>query len=181
MNNSEASKRIEETRSNKSGGTMNKHFNRTTLQLTIDGTEYEYEVRYINNRAVAIGYRADLSGADLAFANLRWADLTDAVLNGAKLRWADLTGANLADAKLRGVDLTRASLLGANFRGADLTDAVLTEVYELSTVKGKPASLPEGWEYTEGKGIHKAAPQDSEPTCAHVQHGKFCSDCGVAL
>ena len=72
------------------------HWKGLTMKLTIDGTEYEYEVRYINNRAVAIGYRADLAGADLS------------------------------------------------------------DAFGLSTVTGEPASLPDGWEYTEGKGIHKA-------------------------
>ena len=107
-----------------------------TMKLTIDGTEYEYQVRYINNRAVAIGYRADLYGAYLAGANLA----------GAYLAGADLTRANLA-----GADLTDAYLTGANLAGAKNLDSA----YGLSTVKGEPASLPEGWEYTEGKGIHK--------------------------
>jgi len=96
------------------------------MKLTINGTEYEYEVRYINNRAVAIGYRSFLRGA-----NLR--------------------DANLADANLAGAELTRAYLTDANLRGAKNLDSA----YGLSTVTGKPASLPEGWEYTEGKGIHR--------------------------
>ena len=90
------------------------------MKLTIDGTEYEYEVRYINGWAVAIGYRADLRGADLTNANLIGANFTNA---------------NLTAAKLRG--------------------AIWIFAYGLSSVKGKPASLPEGWTYTKGKGIHK--------------------------
>ena len=163
---------------------MTKHFNPTISKLIIGGAEYEYEVRYINNRAVAIGYRADLSGADLTRANLRGANVTDANLRDANLILADLAGANLIDAYLRDANLADANLAGAELTRAYLTDANLRgaknldSAYGLSTVTGKPASLPEGWEYTEGKGIHKAAPQDPEPTCAHVQHGKFCSDCG---
>ena len=142
-----------------------------TMKLTIDGTEYEYQVRYINNRAVAIGYRADLYGAYLAGANLAGAylagaDLTRANLAGADLTDAYLTGAYLAGANLAGAYLAGADLTRANLAGADLTDAYLTganlagaknldSAYGLSTVKGEPASLPEGWEYTEGKGIHK--------------------------
>ena len=101
------------------------------MKLNIDGIEYEYSVRYINNRAVAIGYRSFLRGANLRGANLTAADLRDA---------------NLYRANLRGVNLACADLAGA-----DLSDA-----FGLSTVTGEPASLPEGWEYTEGKGIHKA-------------------------
>ena len=97
------------------------------MKLNIDGTEYSYSVRYINNRAVAIGYHA----------NLAFADLTDAVLTFANLFFANLFFANLRGADLRGVKN-------------------LDSAYGLSTVKGKPASLPEGWTYTEGKGIHES-------------------------
>ena len=152
------------------------------MKLTINGTEYEYEVRYINDRAVAIGYRANLYGANLTGANLRGADLSGAYLRGANLTGAYLRGAYLTGAYLTGANLTGAYLTGAYLRGANLTGAEnLDTAYGLHAVKGKPASLPEGWEYTEGKGIHKSAPKATEPTCAHVQHGKFCSDCGVAL
>ena len=111
------------------------------MKLTIDGTEYEYEVRYMNNRAVAIGYRAYLT-----FANL-----TDANLAGANLTYADLRGANLNVANLLGANLNVANLRGAYLAGAKYLDTA----YGLSTVTGRPASLPEGWGYTEGKGIHK--------------------------
>ena len=136
---------------------MTKHFNPTISKLIIGGAEYEYEVRYINNRAVAIGYRADLSGADLygvdlTSASLRAADLTGANLTSANLYRVDLTGANLTDAVL-----TRANLTGVDLTGVDLAFAKnLDRAYGLSTVKGRPASLPEGWTYTEGKGIHQA-------------------------
>ena len=152
------------------------------MKLTINGTEHEYEVLYINNRAVTIGYRADLSGANLTGANLRFAYLTGANLSGADLTGAYLRGANLTGANLFGAYLFDADLTGAYLTGANLSGAKnLGGACGLHTVKGKPASLPEGWEYTEGKGIHKSAPKATEPTCAHVQHGKFCSDCGVAL
>ncbi|MGJ6842666.1 pentapeptide repeat-containing protein, partial [Listeria monocytogenes] len=39
------------------------------------------------------GERADLRGADLSGANLRFADLRGADLSGANLRFADLRGA----------------------------------------------------------------------------------------
>ena len=79
------------------------------------------------------GIRADLSGADLEYANLDGADLRDANLSGADLRdanlsgailwYADLSGANLGGADLSGVDLRDADLRGANLGYADLGGA----------------------------------------------------------
>lgn len=97
----------------------------------------------------------DLSGANLADADLRWIDAERVVMNDAVLQGADLTNADLrvdaSGADLRGATLTDASacvvdkvfaslprpdfsdthlanadLSGANFSGADLTDARLT-------------------------------------------------------
>ena len=127
------------------------------MKLTIDGTKYEYEARYINNRVVAIGYRANLTRANLTRANLRGANVTDANLRDANLILADLAGANLAGAYLRGANLAGANLADANLRDAYLTGAKnLDSAYGIHTVKGRPASLPKGWTYTEGKGIHQA-------------------------
>ncbi len=53
---------------------------------------------------------ADLGGADLRFANLRGADLGGAILGGANLSRADLSGANLRFADLRDADLSGANL-----------------------------------------------------------------------
>ena len=83
------------------------------------------------------GIRADLSGADLEYADLDGADLRDANLSGADLRGADLRNANLWYADLRGADLRDASLGcadlgyadlgGANLSGADLEYADLRD------------------------------------------------------
>ncbi|XUR87678.1 Pentapeptide repeat family protein [Bilophila wadsworthia] len=59
-------------------------------------------------------HEADLRGADLHEANLRWADLRGADLHEANLRWADLRGADLHEANLREADLRGADLYGAN-------------------------------------------------------------------
>ena len=56
------------------------------------------------------------SGANLSGADLRYADLSGANLSGADLRYADLYGADLRDA-----DLSGANLSGANLSGADLS------------------------------------------------------------
>jgi hypothetical protein len=58
--------------------------------------------------------RANLSGADLSWANL----------SRANLRGADLSGANLSRANLRGANMSRANLRGANLRGADMSGAI---------------------------------------------------------
>jgi hypothetical protein len=52
--------------------------------------------------------------ANLTGANLACADLTGANLTGANLYSADLAGANLTGANLTGADLTGANLYGAN-------------------------------------------------------------------
>ncbi len=74
---------------------------------------------------------ANLVGADLRFASfglarLDGADLTDADLSGASLRQADLfqgvlEGATITNADLRAVDAARCTFAGANLSGTDLT------------------------------------------------------------
>ena len=85
------------------------------------------------------GKRADLSDADLTRANLRYADLTGAYLTGSNLSRADLffadltrvdlSGANLTDADLSYADLTGANLTRANLSDADLTHTILSGAY----------------------------------------------------
>jgi hypothetical protein len=69
---------------------------------------------------------ADLSGANLSEANLRWADLSEANLSGANLRWANLGGANLGGANLSEADLSGANISEANLSEADLSEANLS-------------------------------------------------------
>lgn len=61
------------------------------------------------------GERADLSGADL-----RWANFKEANLAWADPIWADLSGANFRRADLRWADLRLVDLSGADLRGANL-------------------------------------------------------------
>ena len=61
---------------------------------------------------------ANLRGAYLEGANLRWANLEGAYLEGANLRGANLRGAYLEGANLRGAYLEGANLRGANLEGA---------------------------------------------------------------
>ncbi len=71
------------------------------------------------------GERADLSSADL-----RYADLRDANLSSADLRYADLRYANLSSADLRYADLRYADLSSADLRYADLSSADHKEIKE---------------------------------------------------
>ncbi len=80
------------------------------------------------------GKSRDLSGADLAGADLHEIDLSGAVLIGARL-----DGADLRDADLRGADLNGASLRDADLRGADLTGANFFEAHLVGAIL--PADL----------------------------------------
>lgn len=64
------------------------------------------------------GKCADLRKADLSCANLSWANLRCADLSGANLSKADLSWANLSCADLSGADLSRVNLRWANLSGA---------------------------------------------------------------
>jgi hypothetical protein len=77
-------------------------------------------------RQAAQAHRADLSGANLSGADLRYADLSGANLSGADLRDADLSGADLRYADLSGANLSGADLRDANLKDADLKDASLS-------------------------------------------------------
>ena len=68
---------------------------------------------------------ADLSSADLSAANLSYADLRSADLRSANLSYADLRSANLSAANLSSADLRSANLSSANLNSADLSSADL--------------------------------------------------------
>jgi uncharacterized protein YjbI with pentapeptide repeats len=70
----------------------------------------------------AIDNKSNLSGADLSGADLLYADLSGAVLCGA-----DLSDANLSGAVLRGADLSYADLRDANLGGVNLSGAPVIE------------------------------------------------------
>ncbi len=75
------------------------------------------------------GERANLSGANLSYADLSCANLRGANLSYADLRRADLSCAYLRRADLRGADLRRADLSCADLRRADLRRADLSCAY----------------------------------------------------
>ena len=80
---------------------------------------------WLNNNNT--GKQANLSGANLRYADLIGADLEDANLIYANLKGANLYRANLSYADLRWANLTRANLIDANLRDADLRWAYLED------------------------------------------------------
>ena len=69
----------------------------------------------------------DLSGANLSGRNLALADLNDMHLGRAYLLGANLSGANLSYSDLREANLCRTILVGANLLGAGLAYANLVK------------------------------------------------------
>jgi hypothetical protein len=97
---------------------------------------------------------ADLDGANLSGADLRWADLSGANLVEANLTGADLSLADLYGAILEGADLSGADLFGAIFEGADLSGANLFgAVADGSTV------WPDDFD-PDGAGVYEIVPGD---------------------
>ncbi len=84
------------------------------------GADLRYaDLRYANLCAADLRY-ANLSYANLRDANLSVADLCEADLRGADLRYANLSGADLRDTNLSGANLCDANLCDANLSGANL-------------------------------------------------------------
>lgn len=90
---------------------------------------------FVNRHKVYVGLRinlseswlngADLRGARLAGADLRWVNLDNALLAEARLEGAKLSGAHLRGARLRHVCLREAVLVSVHLQGAQLDDAEL--------------------------------------------------------
>ena len=102
---------------------------------------------YANEKGWRRTYTANLSGADLSYADLSEARMEHVNLSGAQIREANLSGVRLGDTNLRGAnlfesdfsyqyvptslegaDLTGASLRGCNCSGVSMRAAVLCEV-----------------------------------------------------
>jgi hypothetical protein len=97
--------------------------------------------------------RGDLTGAQVAGAQLGGANLSGAQLGGANLSGAELGGANLSGARLSGADLPGARLSGANLQGARLGGAQALTLSQIHGVRAdawtqlpiglrRPASWP---------------------------------------
>ena len=113
---------------------------------------------------------ADLSGADLSYANLCGADLRDADLSYADLCDANLRDADLCNADLRSANLCDADLRGANLYGADLRSTDLRGA-NLRDAKGCYLSCPTegsfiGWKKASGHIVKLRIPEDARRSSA---------------
>ena len=106
--------------------------------------------------------KANLSDADLRYANLSRANLTGANLSdtdlryanlgGANLRYADLCGANLIDANLSGARLRYANLGWANLSCSNLYD---TDLRDAKNIPYIPLECPSEGSFIGWKKINK--------------------------
>ena len=102
--------------------------------------------------------RRDVKDLDSMYADLRGANLSDADLRYANLRYANLRGANLSDADLR----------GANLRYADLSDADLSDAKNILYI---PLECPSdgafiGWKKVNNVLIKLEIPADANRSSA---------------
>jgi uncharacterized protein YjbI with pentapeptide repeats len=109
-----------------------------------------------NTKPVISLFKAELSGINLAGADLRGADLRNVNLSGSTLTASKLNGADLHDAKLVGVklmatDLSGAKLIRTDLRKADLTGATVTECELHQTPLLQEAIMPNGEFYDPNK------------------------------
>ena len=77
-------------------------------------------------------------------AELRGANLTGVDLAGADLHMTDFTGSNLTDADLAGANLSNAGLGQTTLTGANLSGADFVKIVSFSII-GTPAALPQHW------------------------------------
>jgi uncharacterized protein YjbI with pentapeptide repeats len=97
--------------------------------------QFLHESNLINkNECIIFLVKADLSNADLRFADLNDTMLQRSNLSGVDLAYADLSGADLRFADLPDADLTRAYLHRADLSHANMNSAYLVaaNVYDIS-------------------------------------------------
>ncbi len=92
---------------------------------------------------------ANLSSANLSYANLSSADLRSANLSYANLSSADLSYANLRSANLSSADLSYADLSSADLSSADLSSAKGTFIFNFG-VKLRVVNEKEEFSKSEG-------------------------------
>ncbi len=99
------------------------------IQYKFGGGDHPYGGLDLEPHASAFGaylVLADLSDADLHYADLEQANLSGAILNSANLSHAELEGAGLTETDLTNANLSFAGLFQADLGDAGLDDAVLT-------------------------------------------------------
>ena len=140
---------------------------------------------------------ADLYRANLKYANLEGANLINALLRGADLEganlknadlfnahlaFADLRGANLINANLRGADFKYTNINGANFEGANLYNADLYKAIGIPDDLMPLACPTEGsfiaWKKVDNKLVKLEIPEDAKRSSA-TTHKCRCSKAKV--
>ncbi|TBG37135.1 pentapeptide repeat-containing protein [Rhizobium leguminosarum] len=104
------------------------------------GEDEKYSIKLRLAVVAALAAKADLSEADLSWADLSKADLSEADLSWADLSWADLSEANLSEADLSKANLSWADLSEADLSKANLSEANLSEA-DLSKANLSEADL----------------------------------------
>ena len=94
-------------------------------KLAHQQAQREGEVARRQSLLITVGLQKDLTGADLAGANLAHINLSGKTLEGADLHEANLTKARLIGTNLRKANLDNAVVAHANLEKADLREAVL--------------------------------------------------------
>ncbi|MBU2532114.1 MAG: pentapeptide repeat-containing protein, partial [Alphaproteobacteria bacterium] len=89
----------------------------------------------------AIFLIANLEGADLTGAQLQYADFSSSFMQGITLEHAQLQGANLRDADLDSAYMRRARLQGADMTGANLIGADIRQAMVWQTLPPKSDRL----------------------------------------
>jgi uncharacterized protein YjbI with pentapeptide repeats len=113
-----------------------KTINTTELKSILDQHRLWVETNRVQ------GARADLTYADLTYANLKGADLTYANLKGAYLTYANLKGANLNGANLTGTILDKKTEKKAEIASVNAESTIRSEIEAIAKKHGmKIASL----------------------------------------
>jgi uncharacterized protein YjbI with pentapeptide repeats len=131
--------------------------NATIKDAVLEAIAKKINLRYADLSSADLRYAdlryANLSSADLRYANLRYANLSSADLryadlSSADLRYADLSSADLRYANLRYANLSSADLRYANLRYADLTpiknDLFIVLLHSLPEIKFLKKNIIEG-------------------------------------
>lgn len=115
--------------------------------------------KWLNNEEG--GERANLGGANLCDADLRYANFRGADLGDADLRYANLCGANLGGADLRYANLRGADLGGADLRGVKYDE---TTAFFALTCPEEGAFI--GFKKAGGKIVKLLIPEDAKRSSA---------------
>ncbi len=117
-----------------------------------------------NFKNYCLGPGAELQKAELTGLNFRWGNLKKANLSDAVIVRGVLWGVNLEYAQLQNADLSFADFTGANLNGANLTNAILNQTCFIGASYNHDTVFPEGFGDPSDKGM--VDNEDSPWKCA---------------